>query len=779
MASTSVNQSVEMLFMGDPEIDLFITHNDTIPASTEGSTGSVSLNKTNGGMYSKNSLGNWVPSSSVSVGHPTLQWLASRMAAGETLNIAMIGDSQTEGQDTTTAGGDTIGRPSGWPTTTTGAAIAANPTESYTAVGDQIGLAEFNTQPEIADDGHTRTHRSPNAFPAIVQNYLEAYYGYSNINIWNWGYSGKTVKWHNVFYSNLKSKANYGVPDAVFIQLGTNDVIRATSVRDDFRTDLQALIAQLRADNPDVAIVLVTPQLIWKNSDLAEDGTGTDNDSSSNMLEIEPVLYDMAAAENLPIINMREAQTALYTKNKEKRHIDNEQFGGLHYVNSGHPFIADTITAGLLLKLVDFKGGVEQIGSLDPRINLKVPTTGTFLRPTYDNIDTNDVSTYPEKFSQNGLQMPIFVVPTDDGVSGGDVLYDMWVMVHEPCALVYNMDDLTSDDVSPNTDNEWAKIKVFNKGDLVNPYISKNAGGGTQLNAIQRMVLSRPHVITYNLPIGLNRVTFNAPVTLPSSIILGAFELNSLMANNRSKVFTGKLAGTTSSPVYSNALSDGEAGHPQVITIPTTGGAGWFVEEPDNRNIVDMAIPGKSLTMKLKCDLQEGMGIGLLMGNFAPFNSNGSTAPEKTMVGHGLCLMKTGATNWGLYTYEPRQEHINEANLFQVGKKFDGTTLSTSTGFSTGVQDLTITMTRDTATGTDQLLKVAVYDGDDTTATALLEWQERNDLNDRVDMVGGRTGVVFDNRAGGNNLTGTNGTVDKEFKFRIDQLTIKHDATVL
>lgn len=56
MSTTSVNQSVESLFLGDPENNIIVTYNAGTPESVvEAGIGSICVDVTNGVIYVKNS----------------------------------------------------------------------------------------------------------------------------------------------------------------------------------------------------------------------------------------------------------------------------------------------------------------------------------------------------------------------------------------------------------------------------------------------------------------------------------------------------------------------------------------------------------------------------------------------------------------------------------------------------------------------------------------------------------------------------------------------------
>ena len=72
---------------------------------------------------------------------------------------------------------------------------------------------------------------------------------------------------------------------------------------------------------------------------------------------------------------------------------------------------------------------------------------------------------------------------------------------------------------------------------------------------------------------------------------------------------------------------------------------------------------------------------------------------------------------------------------------------------------------------------INVYAGAATSGVALLSYQENSDSNDRIAPPSGYIGFVVDNRAGGLNVTGVNGTASKAYAWNWD-ITIHRRVNV-
>lgn len=114
-----------------------------------------------------------------------LGYIIAKMAAGMTVNIAALGDSTVDGNETT-----------GW----------------------------------SPNAGSNHASTAPNAWCAKLQALLREMYGNNNISVWNAGWSGQTSEWlHDNLDSKLIRNGSYGVPDICFVVGGLNDIATAGS----------------------------------------------------------------------------------------------------------------------------------------------------------------------------------------------------------------------------------------------------------------------------------------------------------------------------------------------------------------------------------------------------------------------------------------------------------------------------------------------------------------------------------------------------------------------
>ena len=234
------------------------------------------------------------------------------LAKKGTYTIHVVGNSQTEGQDTTTASGETIGRPIGWPSVTSGPFSVANPTVAQLSEFNYLGrpASIFTTRPDPDDVGHGDVHRSPNAYPAILQAYLRDIYG-SGVTVKNCGYSGKTTNWLDYYLEDI-TFSKYGVPDMMIYSEGTNETLSASFTAEAVRNSLLSIYTKFKGRNPNGLFVIASPQYISLNVDGSVDGSPTTSDSGDAGNEVIPMLKSFAKAHNVPFVDINAAQVQLY-----------------------------------------------------------------------------------------------------------------------------------------------------------------------------------------------------------------------------------------------------------------------------------------------------------------------------------------------------------------------------------------------------------------------------------------------------------------------------------
>lgn len=681
------------------------------------------------------------------------------LAEKGTYTIHIIGNSQTEGVDTTNAAGNTIGRPVGWPTTTTGAIFSGNPTSVQVDGFDDTGRTtpDFGTRPSLADVGHGDTHRCPNAYPALLQAYLRDIYG-NGVTVKNCGYAGKTTNWLDYYLEDI-TFSKYGVPDMMIYAEGTNETAYSTSfTAKNVKNSILSIFTKFKGRNAKGLFVLASPQYIWLNTNDSIDGSPATSDSGDAGSEVIPMLKNFAKAHNVPFVDINAAQIAMYANNKEQRIIDKEQYGGLHYTNVGHPLIAEVFASHLLPYVVEFNGGEENIFPTDPSINSAIPST-RLVRPPVTGAVPTDIATFPSSYSRGGVHY--YVRPLQENVSNNQSLFEAWVMVNKPCSLIYMAYDMGYTADGTPTDAETPHIDIFNKGNLATPWLQVDVTSGFQQLANERSMYDRPQEVTFNLPVGLNKIVWRAPAAVKTGasdyLTPGWFQLTDKAPHLRDRQYTGgALAWTTDwitcRPESMNGLKS--------YIIPALTIDGVFDESLENA--IMHGVRNTRTVLRVKGTFAAGVGLGLTMGRYIGFNG----LFTDNINGMGLVLMPTGADAFTFMDYRSR------TGTFVNGRNVGDTAVSSGT-IAGAVKDFTIVIDR----ANSHLVLYNVYAGAATSGTALLSYQEVSDNNDRIAAPSGYLGFVIDNRAGGLNVTGTNGTINKAYAWDWD-ITVTRRVSV-
>jgi hypothetical protein len=680
------------------------------------------------------------------------------LAAKGTYTIHVVGNSQTEGVDTITAGGETIGRPVGWPAVTSGVFTVANPTAAQLQEFSYLGkpASIFGTRPSPTDVGHGDVHRSPNAYPALLQAYLRDIYG-SGVTVKNCGYAGKTTNWLDYYLEEI-TFAKYGVPDMMIYSEGTNETISSEFTAAAAEKLILSIYTKFKGRNPKGLFVLASPQFITLNTDDSVSGSPTRSDSGDAGNEVIPMLKSFAKAHNVPFVDVNAAQVKLYSQNTSGRIADKEIHGGLHYRDAGHPFIAELFASLLLPNVVEFNGGEENVFPTNSRIGCVI-NSDRLARPPITGLDPNDFTTYPDKYSRAGRHY--YISNVSDGIVNSQPLYSMWVMVNKPCSLIYMASDCGySADGSP-TDAEAPTIDIFNKGDLVTPWKTVDVTSGFNTNAAERRLFDRPQEVTYNLPIGLNKVVWRAPAAVKTGgsdfLTPGWFQLTDKTPNLRNRQYAGGAVAWTADWVTTRAASMNGL---KTYTIPATTIDGVFDEVLENA--VMHGVRNTRTIIRVKGTFTPGVGLGLTMGRWGGFN--GTFTDD--LNGAGLVLMPTAAATFTFMDYRPRSA------TFVNGRNVGDTAAATGT-IAGAEKDFTIVIDR----ASSHLVLINVYAGAATSGVALLSYQENGDSNDRIAPPSGYIGFVVDNRAGGLNVTGVNGTASKAYAWNWD-ITIHRRVNV-
>lgn len=119
-------------------------------------------------------------------------------------------------------------------------------------------------------------------YATLVGDYLKAKFPASDITYENVGYGGKASNWGAESVSRFTT-----TPDICLIALGMNDL---STTAEQYKTNIQATVDALRAKNPNMEIVLISP--MTGNKELVKSGT-TDT-YYGNMAEFEDKLVEIA-----------------------------------------------------------------------------------------------------------------------------------------------------------------------------------------------------------------------------------------------------------------------------------------------------------------------------------------------------------------------------------------------------------------------------------------------------------------------------------------------------
>lgn len=255
-------------------------------------------------------------------------YLATKMAAGVTQNIAAFSDSTTDGNNTT-----------GW---------TANPVN---ADGTPVGTTNQAT-------------RAPNAYPAKAQALLRAMYGNNNINFWNAGYSGRKLSdgWALANYDKAVTlNPAYGVAHACLVGFGLNDINTVGSEYENHATQLRLLVTKL--------LVMGTIPIMM-TCDAFYQTTPANRSSKETTLEIDQIKRMVAKEFRLPVFELGDEMLAWLNKNEEGYRWGDEQNDALHFGDNGHAFKACVIAKAFFPNIVTVKPGeFTKLAPMDVRAN--------------------------------------------------------------------------------------------------------------------------------------------------------------------------------------------------------------------------------------------------------------------------------------------------------------------------------------------------------------------------------------------------------------------------
>lgn len=300
----------------------------------------------------------------------SLHNICARMAAGEVVKLAAIGDSTTDGNHST---GHTI-----------------NPVD---AEGNAIG----NTDHEAT---------APNAWPAKLKALLRAMFQNTNIEVWNAGYSGKRMDngWALQNYDKaVTDNPFYGTPDLGFVAFSLNDAAIEGSQIDDHVTQSRLLCTKML--DAGTLPVLVASDAMW----LVAPNVRDHKEVSRQLDEAKRAL---AAELDIPFFDVSMIQREWMERNLDGYRWAIEQFDGLHGQDDWQAFKATATAVFLFRDTFVYDGSApQQLQLMDSRAG-RIPTASANTQSTN---------------MRQGVSM-------FHDVSGGQVLATAWIWNTDPNA---------------------------------------------------------------------------------------------------------------------------------------------------------------------------------------------------------------------------------------------------------------------------------------------------------------------------------------------------------
>lgn len=348
--------------------------------------------------------------------------IKGKLNRGTAVKISCFGDSTTEGYGS-----------SGWTARPTGSQAAYNPATAY---------------------------------PAQLQKMLRDINGSTNVTINNCGYGGQSLidDWA---YSNYKPAVTdlYGIPDAVIVAFGLNDVQKANFSYALYRDKLFTLIWLMLKDGTLPILQTCSPTAL----------TVPANINNKNLLsDVFTAQKEVAAFFGLPLIDQNSEQTKWFNRNYD--------FAGnwllvqpdnLHYTDAGYSFVASVVARELCPFIVSVDG-----------ITKIAPWQGKVLSRSGATIGTFNGS-------NNGVGGNL-VFNTADAVSGDNVV-EIWLWNSTPLSSIRYLgvgnDGVTTSDTTKHPNINMTAVSygyvITQDVKLVNVGIAagseKNASENSQL----------------------------------------------------------------------------------------------------------------------------------------------------------------------------------------------------------------------------------------------------------------------------------------------------------
>ncbi|MBD9658125.1 GDSL-type esterase/lipase family protein [Pantoea sp. PNT03] len=350
---------------------------------------------------------------------------------------------------------------------------------NITCFGDSTTEGHGSTGWTVRPSGSQSGYKPPNSFPAKLQTILRDMYSSTSITVNNAGYGGQSIidDWA---YNNYKSAVTdlFGVPDAVIVTFGLNDIQKSYFTYTLFKQKLFELVWLILKDG--------TLPIIQSSNPVAL--TNPSNINNKNLAsDVWTAQKEVADFFGIPFIDQQEEQKKWLTRN-------NDQLGDwlnlqpdmIHYGDIGYCFMA-SVTARALAPFVVTVNGHTKIPAWSGKV---VSRTGNAL---------------PLFTGSNNAVGGNLLWQTGDANSG-DKLTEIWVWNDEPMSTLRYMsvgnDGNTSTAIANHPSVNLTAIS-YNYAALID---AKVAGAGMPTGADKNP--SECAQLMGQMPYGLNRIYY-------------------------------------------------------------------------------------------------------------------------------------------------------------------------------------------------------------------------------------------------------------------------------
>jgi hypothetical protein len=560
-------------------------------------------------------------------GTKAMQNLITLMNRGDTVRIAMPGDSTTLGVGTSEVDNDLVSEPRAIPV------VVANPAyPQYTQT--PVGWPTYT--------GHT-AHPYLKTMPAYLEATLQAKYG-ANVTVKNCGYAGQSIAngWANEFLKSavLDVYNQDGNLKAIIFGFGLNDMLPNTNQADNYGNEAEKLIT--RCLDLGILPIFLGSDRIVRNQGSANAGTGLDYDGSYYAHELKGRLQEICQAYQVPFIDMEAELDTWFTTNEDNVSFSRAQNGGVHFNGIGYAYKAGLIARRLIPNIITHSGGVTRLDCKHPATNYVQPYLTSALGNNFLLPDTATVTGVTEAELTWDTTMSEHVtftnIPTSQTVAG-QYMTDLWLWNERPSTLFLKNHGTTVASTFVPTADTYPNLHVFANHNYTTPINTRQRVGQSGYTSRLREALDRPQQIV-TLPMGLIRIRLLPPVTASTFFYQPNLEINSLYPRLTRRLQAGGAIARRD--ITTNAIPDTSNAEQYYTNGTLTTGAVWFEEREDLRNMVDCSITGDEVILDIETmpNWPIGCAIPLTVGRFK--QNNATLAPNQN--GYGACLLRKNAT---------------------------------------------------------------------------------------------------------------------------------------